>query len=462
LLARVRRTIEAHRLVEPGDRVVAAVSGGPDSVCLLHVLRALARRSHLALHVAHLDHGWRGEAGRRDAEFVRALAARWGLPATIEALPADRLARRGRSREEVAREARRAFLEAVADRVGARRIALGHTADDQAETVLLQLLRGAGARGLGGMRPADGRIIRPLLEVGRDAVAGYVARHRLATREDATNRDRRFLRNRIRHDLLPLLARRFNPRIREALTRTAALLRDEAAFLDEAGQRAAAGLVADEPDGAALPAAGLAGLAPALRRRVIREAVRRVRGDLRGLGHAHVEAIARLAAVPGAREARLPGGLVARRDGGIVRLTRGGRAGAVGPADYALAAEGETAAPAFGLRFVARTVGPGPPAGQARPARGPWVAHLDADRLAHPLRVRAWRHGDGMWPVGLGGRKKLQDLFVDAKVPRSARARTALVESGGAIAWVVGLRLDARFAAGPASRRVLILEAHPA
>ena len=243
LLSQVRKTIEEHDLLVAGESVVVGVSGGPDSLCLLHLLRHLSRAYDLTLHVAHLDHGIRGEESRVDAQFVADLARQWELPATVERADVPRLAEEeGLAIEEAARRARYRFLARVAGQVGASRIAVGHNADDQAETVLMHFLRGSGLAGLRGILPlsplgelrlgqserdsplaAELRLIRPLLEVPRSAIEAYCRDQELSPRFDRSNLDTTYYRNRLRHKLLPVLET-YNPNVREVLRRTAQVM----------------------------------------------------------------------------------------------------------------------------------------------------------------------------------------------------------------------------------------------
>src|SRR5207245_556021 len=217
-----------HAMLAGGETVLVAVSGGADSVALLHLLQSLAAEWQLRLHVLHVDHQLRADSAA-DADFVRALGVRLGVPVDVATVTVDR---RG-SLEDSARSARYAALETSAARIGAERIALGHTADDQAETVLMRLVQGAGVRGLSGVPPVRGRIIRPLIALRRSALEAELRRAGLSWVEDPTNRDPKFLRNRIRHELLPLLSDSYNPEIAAALVRMAALARETVTALDE-------------------------------------------------------------------------------------------------------------------------------------------------------------------------------------------------------------------------------------
>jgi tRNA(Ile)-lysidine synthase len=225
----LERTLRRHAMLAGGETVLVAVSGGADSVALLHFLVELAPAWRLQLHVLHVDHQLRPDSPA-DADFVRVFGARLGVPVDVVTVMVDP---RG-SVEAGAREARYAALEAAAARLGAHRIAVGHTADDQAETVLMRLLEGAGVRGLAGIPPVRGRIIRPLIDMHRAALETALGAAGVSWVEDPTNRDPKFLRNRIRHELLPLLADSYNPGIAAALTRVSALARDTVTALDRA------------------------------------------------------------------------------------------------------------------------------------------------------------------------------------------------------------------------------------
>jgi len=311
----MRKTIRLHRLVEPGQRVVVAVSGGADSVALLLALRGAAARLRIDVEGAHFHHGLRGADADADAAFVRELCDRLEIPLHL-GRPERPI--RGPGLEAAARRARYAFLAGAAERCSAVRIATAHTADDQAETVLMRLLRGSGADGLKGIRLRRGRIIRPLLECPRADVLDFLAASDEPFREDASNADRRFLRNRVRHEVLPVLAA-INPRVRAALARTAAVAQAEANYLERAARHALAGAGTVDEEG--LSVAALRHLPEPLQARVVRR-------WLAGAGCAHLSyerlrtvlAVAQTAA--GTRATGLPGGARVERVGGrlVVRL----------------------------------------------------------------------------------------------------------------------------------------------
>jgi tRNA(Ile)-lysidine synthase len=440
----VERTVAESGLIRSGSTLVVAVSGGADSVALLAALRAIARLKRLRLVVAHMEHGIRGAASRADAEFVAALARRWRIPARIGRCRAPLRAKRRRmSLEAAAREARYDFLSRVARETGADAVATAHTADDQAETVLMNICRGTGVAGLGGVPPAGTwrgvRIVRPLLFVGHAELVEYLTRGGIGWREDETNADDRFMRNRIRRQVIPMLAETLNPSIRAALCRLAEICRNEAEPI-EAATAARFGQAA-LPDGG-LSAQALRQDGPAMRANVLRRWLVSRGVPSRSVDH---DCIVRCEAVlsggSGSGTVPLCGGWEVVREYGVIRVRRGGAKRLV--------------------RFRARVACPGvtvvdPPgvvvrvsaqAGIVRPARAragdmPAEASLSAKRVGgHPLFLRSWRAGDRIRPYGMAGSRKVQDILTDQKVPREVRAGVPVLECDGEIVWIPGYRI---------------------
>ncbi len=457
LAERVLRAIERDRLIPRGGRVLAALSGGADSVALSSLLADGARAgSYSFAGLLHVNHQLRGAAAEADEAFCRELAEALGVPIVVERVDVAALARADRvSIEHAGHRARYAVFERVAAERGADAVATGHTRDDLAETVLLRLVRGAGPGGLAGIRPRAGCVVRPLLNVSRRELREHLEARGLHYREDESNRDLRMTRNRVRHRLLPLLAREFSPSIVEVLAREAAIARADADWIDRlANERAAAVVTCREGvvsvDGEALRAQPLA-----LARRIARGALERVsrRG---GVGFAHVERLLELAASPRSA-ADFPGSRAERRGACIIlqRASHGRRRMmAASGFEYRLTVPGEVAVPEAGLAISASRATTMP---ESFRARGGTVA-VAGGELTLPLTVRSWRPGDAFRPLGLGGRKKLQDFFVDRKVARRARGTIPIVtDARRGIVWVVGhgLSEDSRVTGGPAG--VLIL-----
>jgi len=443
----------------PGTGVLAAVSGGADSTCLLDLFRRLREESPFDLAVAHLNHSLRGSESDRDEEFVRSLTGRLGLPFHVRRLSPGSLEGSKDGLEAAARRVRRAFLEETARETGAKRVALGHTRDDQAETFLLRLIRGSGTRGLAGIYPVvDGLFIRPLLGAGRSDVEAYLKERSIPWLLDSSNADPGRTRNRIRSLLLPLLRGEFNPEIVPALSRTTEILREEEAYLDEVTCHLARRLLRREPSGVALSIPAVRVLHPALRRRLLRRALEEAggRGPAAPAGFEAVVALEELA-----REGRhgaavsLGGGLEARvlySDLSLLDTL----------SDLPLEGEvplpvpGEAALPGLGLRLKAREV-EASSIGDPRTGSAADRALLDADALPGPLLVRSRRSGDTFRPLGSAGEAKLKSYLIDRKVPRPARERVPLVVSGSRIAWVVGFQIDDRYKVTPGTRRILVL-----
>ncbi len=442
-----------------GVTLVVAASGGPDSTALLRCLHRLRDEHNLKLHAAHLNHDFRGAEADHDAAFVQRLADGLGLPCSIDKQdPIAYQRERGVSSfEQAAREMRYAFLSAVAASVGAAAAALGHTADDQAETALLHLLRGSGLHGLRGMaeaapwpwpEPQSGPLLfRPLLGVTKAAAAAYCRALGQPYREDSGNYLWRFTRNKVRHDLMPRLARDYNPRVREALTRLSRAAAEEVDYIEGELARRWPG-IADESEGAvAFSAGSLAALHPALQRQALRRAYAAVSGDARGLSESHLEAmLLLLRRQRGGRAIDLPRGVRALWEGGTLLLTRHDSPPTLPQftGEHAIRlpqTPGETRQAAIGgWHITLQAVEPGQPnpyAGQYPPK---FTARLNRDALGDFATVRTRRPGDRFRPSGMSGTKKLQDFFTDAKTPREQRDRIPLLVGERGIAWVAGHR----------------------
>ncbi len=460
-LAGVRRFFSEHPMA--GETVLAAVSGGPDSVCLLHVLCGLREELGIGLHIAHLDHRLRGEASNADAEYVRTLGKKLGVPTTVGTQDAAAYQKEHKlSPEEAAREVRYRFLAEAARDVGAGVIAVGHTADDRAETVLMNLIRGTGTRGLRALQPVSRRtfgrdtvtIFRPLLEVSREATEAYCQEHDLQPRLDASNLSLAPTRNRVRHALIPEL-KKYNPGIVAALLRTARLAGDDIDYLDAATAKLLPSLMVTGVGHAVLDRTGLAALPAAQRRAVLRAAILEVRGSLKDIEAGHVEDLVDALDKPAGTVIGLPDSLwfsieydrclVARDTAALCPLP-------VLKGEHRLAVPGVTRLP--GWEVTAEVVEAGR---EPHVESDTWTARLDYDAVAPALTVRPRRPGDRFEPLGAGGSRKLNRFMIDAKVPRAWRARVPVVATPEQVVWVAGWRIDERAKVAEATRRVLRL-----
>lgn len=435
LLESIRDTIKRHEMLAPGQTVVVGVSGGADSVALLHALWTLRDELELQIIVAHLNHGIRGVEADSDASFVEELAERLGLPSVIEKVDVPAVRRQlGLGLEEAARKVRYEFLEEVAVNARAARIAVAHTADDQVETVLLNIIRGTGPDGLTGMLPVRGKIIRPLIEVFRQDVESYLKENGLEWRTDVTNLDLYHARNRVRLELIPMLQERFNPRVKEAILSLSLIARDEAEVVRTATEQAFEAAVKEAgPVEVAFDAAVLGQYPRAIRRRCLRMAIETVKGDLRDVEYEQVERLVERLERGEKFTFTLPSGVIyAELSKGALRVFRKVEVPRV-KVTHELAVPGRTEAPELGVVLETAFVPP-----ETRP-ENPYQAVVDAGKLAGRLVVRTWEPGDRMTPLGMVGHKKLQDIFVDMKVDRNDRVTVPIIADEEKIVWVAGL-----------------------
>jgi len=457
---RILETVKRHGLVAPGDAILAAVSGGPDSVAMLCALLSLAERLNVRIEAAHLNHALRGEESDADEHYVSDLCKQLGVACTTGRIEVALQAREKRMGiEQAARAARYQFLEQVADRFGASRIAVAHTSDDQVETILLNLLRGAGSDGLAGMPIQRGRIIRPLLDVSRADVEKYCAERGLTPRVDSSNLALDATRNRIRHQVLPLLEKE-QPAIRSSLLRLASLLRRETTLLEQMAQRRLAKILLRRDAGCVvLDAPKLRRSDPALRARVIRAALREIRGGLADIEQVHVEAVAALIEGHSGRALHLPGSLVASYSQGQLVISNRPLPQPV-EMQHILEIPGAVTVPSLAIEIRARLLEQ--PAAVPPDSHRPFEAILDHAALRPPLVVRTWQPGDRFHPMGAPGTMKLHDFFINEKVPRHERRRVPIVADAQGIVWVVGHRIDERSRVTASTRVALALSATPA
>jgi len=466
----IRLFIDRHQLIAPGECVVVGVSGGPDSMALLHALDRLRRRERpaMSLHVAHLNHAIRGAEADEDERFVRDQAKALALPCTSERTDVPACAARWKlSIEEAARECRYAFFERVCLRTGARTLAVAHHADDNVETIVHRFFRGTGWRGLAGIRPCRPltpeshiRLVRPLLGVRRRQILDFLAAEGVAFRQDATNDAAVAARNRIRNELLPLAAGIANPQAAEAVLRLA----EQAAGLDEylrqTAERLLETVIIDRS-----PEALVLNTAPILRKRrvlqteVLRRAVVSLTGVEQDLGHRHLSALADLvAAGQSGRSLDLPGRVRATLSYGRLSLARRADDEPDEEFEIALAVPGRTSLPGLRLLIEASVEDLAPrqahEVAAVRPDDEEW---LDWDVLAPPLVVRSRRAGERFRPLGLGVEKRIAEFLLDEKIPRSVRDRVAVLADRNGVAWVIPVRIDDRARITPATRRILRL-----
>ena len=519
LESRVIAFIRRHALILPGETVVIGVSGGADSVCLLHLLAAWQEKLDIELHIAHLNHQLRGVESEEDARYVANLAAQLDIAITVERQDvAAYKSQRNCSIEEAARELRYAFLARVADDVGAHRVAVGHTRDDQVETILMHILRGTGTSGLRGLEACSPLpfcypelkakntglvVIRPLLDITREETMNYCQEHQLEPRIDSSNLSLSFLRNRLRLEMLPLL-RGYNPNVDQALLRLAEIAKDDNSFMEQQAFHLWDEVARQNGDAIYLDKGKIRDLPVALQRQILRLAVTKILGDTRDIEASHIETARSLLSKRVGKRTSLPHGLVcwSEYDDVVIRQIRGGEWVSIPvlQGEFPLEVPGETILPGWRvLANVSPVVGQIPSSiasrspedsevhspsviaspsfpviltlnevkgknlmalrtGSAEQSNGSFVADFDLHQAGNELFVRQRQPGDRFQPLGMTMPKKLQDFMVDAKVPLSWRDHIPIVCSAQQIVWVVGWRIDDRVKVTDVTKEVLRLE----
>ena len=458
VIQKVRGTVARYHMLKQGDTVLVGVSAGPDSVCLLYLLKELRQEYSLSLHIAHLHHGFRGSEADEDMRFVRAIGESLGIPVYAEHadIPAY-LKKTGLSKQAGARKVRYEFFSKAAEATGACRIAVGHTADDQVETFLMRLLKGAGPHGLSGIPPVRDKIIRPLIELTREEVIGFLSEKGIRYRIDSSNLSKVYLRNKIRLDLIPYLAKEYNPNIMSTLMRNLTILRDEDTFLDEYIQRLYPEMVIRRTEESIiLDAARLASLALPVQRRILRHAVESIAGEDAGaLSFRHIEDSLSLLDKDTSGEIHLPHDLRVRREGETLSVCLRPCTLQPPPYSYDIAIPGDTLIPEAGMTISA-VILDGPSYDKEVEGKKPYRVCFDMDKFSLPLVVRSRRPGDHFCPRGMGGkRKKIKEYFIDLKVLRKEREIIPVLASAEGILWIIGHRTDERFKASPSAEKIL-------
>lgn len=455
LVLTAKKTIKKYEMLQPGDRVVVGVSGGADSLALLHILWEIRRDFHLSLLVAHLDHGLRPEAGQ-EKSFVRKASADLGIPFFSRKVDVRQKQKEGGlTLQEAAREARYAFLLETAKSQKATKIALGHTADDQAESLVMRLLRGSGTRGLSGIPPVrDGIFIRPLIEVWREEVESFLKEKKVAYLSDPSNRSLHFLRNRVRHELLPIL-QQYNPRFRQTLVQMADLFRAEEEFWQKLLEEKYPSVVRSQKrDSITLDVPSLISRSLPLRLRIFRYAIEKLLGHLRRIRLSHILSIDGLLQNPEPNKSiQLPQGIGVAKSYQTLIFSKAKEE--VVPFEHSVPGPGYVEIPEIGrgMRFEVQARRPLVPFEDSK-----CVAVLDFDSIDFPLIIRSFQPGDRFQPLGMEGEKKVKDLFIDCKIPAARRKRIPLLFKEDRLLWVVGVRIDHRARLKPETRRVLRVE----
>lgn len=461
--AQVKDTIEAKGLIERWDKILVCVSGGPDSMALLHLLKDLIEDYNIKLVVAHLDHMLRGRQAIADANFVKKAAAKLNIPFIMERSNVRAIANSNKmSVEEAAREARYNFYQRAAEKIGATKIATAHTMDDQAETMLMRFIKGSGSLGLSGIpykrRLGDRWVIRPLLDIKRIDIEKYLKRRKISSRVDPTNLKTFYLRNKIRHILIPLLEREFNPKIKENLNLVAKNLSCEFNYLNAITHRLFKRLTSEMKAAIAVNVSDLLRQHVALQRLIVREIIYRLKGDLKRIAYKHWQEIESMLSGTGKTSIDLPDGLkVTKREGRLIFSKRGVTQKRITQLRKIVKLDipGEVIIPELGMKICSEIVRYTPKFKKGKKRKR--TEYINGDSITPPLKIRIRRKGDRMKPLGMRSFKKLHDIFVDEKVPRELRDKIPLIVSGNRILWAGGVKLSEDYRIDKNTKKVVKL-----
>jgi tRNA(Ile)-lysidine synthase len=454
VVEKFKNTVKEYDLISPGDRVLIAVSGGVDSTALLHLLASLRDEYKLSLHVTHLNHMIRKGDADLDVKYVKEISGKLSIPVTVEACDVQAMAKKRKMGLEVtARHVRYDFFERTAENIGATRIAVGHNADDNVETFLMRMLRGAGLKGLCGITPKRGKIIRPMIKCWRKELEEYVGSLKLVPRRDYTNYESKYMRNRVRMKLLPQL-RLYNLNIKEIILQTILLLTEDSGYLEtNAEEILSEVLVSDNGDEVRLNIEKIRALSFSMQGRIIRLAVEKVKGDLMEVSYVHIRDILKQLEANEGWELHLPAGVfVTGHHGELIFGRERPAMPEVQPFRYSVRIPGSVKIKELGKEFKATVEKE-----RGNSDSGNMV-YVDYAALGKTVTVRNRKDGDRFNPLGMDGTKKIQDLFVDEKIPAEQRDLIPIIESGGKVVWVGGVRLDDRAKVTDKTKKVVKLE----
>jgi tRNA(Ile)-lysidine synthase len=455
LEVQVRRTIRKNNMITAGEHVLVAVSGGADSIALLICLHKLAPHLGISLTAAHLNHRIRGAEADDDEEFVRRMCSDLAIPFVSEAMEVKQLADEAKQNlEEFARRKRYDFLRSTAHRIGAQKIAVGHSLNDQAETALFRFIRGSGIEGLSGIHPiVDDLVIRPLLECTRDSIRQYLKEQRIAYREDSTNADLRYARNRIRRELLPYLENNFNPRLASTIAREAGLARETWSFIEAQAMEAFNRLHCRIANGISIKVKGLLELHAALQKQVLRQALKACQGSLSGITAIHIQNLLSICATEhSGDQIKLPRGSMAVRQFEDLLLLK--RPLETCPEfNYRLDIPGKCHIAEIGA-WLQSTICSAPDL-KAMKGKRFMQAFLKPSHLPQSLTIRSRMPGDR---YGGSGHRKVKKMLIDGKIPQSQRSALPMVTTGDSVIWIPGFRPARGYESSPESKNSVRIE----
>lgn len=450
----VLATIDKNRMIESGDTVIVGVSGGADSLCLLHVLNTLKNELNIKVFAAHLNHQFRGIEADLDAEFVEQICTAWGIPHVIRSFDVSAYAKeKGLSSEEAGREIRYKLFDEVKEIVKGNKIAVAQNLNDNVETILMRLIRGTGLEGLKGIDAVRDDIIRPLLDQDRQSIEEYCRQNNLEPRIDKTNLQPIYLRNKIRLELIPYLKQRFNPNINDAVIRLGQVVREENNYLEQQTLELLKDLGEIREDGIAIKTESLKQLHPAMQKRLLRKAVESVANTLNGFEYKHFQGIIDLLDKSTRATIELPKDLKAYISYENLIICK-----KIENTDkkcyYKLKYDYDNFIVEINEMLSVKLISSEELTSVPKSFN---TIYIDADKIKHDLVIRNREQGDVFSPIGMKGSKKLKDYFIDKKIPREKRDQVLLLADGNEIVWILGSIISEKYKITPKTQNVIVL-----
>jgi tRNA(Ile)-lysidine synthase len=469
---KVLQTVKKFDMLSLNDRVLIGISGGPDSVTLLNILLSFKKRYNLSLFLAHLDHMLRGKESDEDVNFVKNLAQELGIPCEIKSCHLTKITRKEHlALEEAARKYRYKFFLETARKFKTNKIALGHNADDQVETVLMRFLRGSGLEGLMGIPPVRGKIIRPLIECSRAEIEEYCKENKIEYRVDSSNKEVVYFRNKIRLELLPLLSKSYNKNIKDIMLRLRTIISEVSEYLNQETELFFKEVVRREsPEMVIIDLKKITSLPLALKRRIIRKSIEVVKGNLYSISFRHSNEILKLTEYQlGEKEICLPDNLIAKKIYNKImiykkRISKDQKEEIPTPWEYDILIPGKTEIKSLGIKVEIKILDSTDIKSffcfTRKKLKGKFLEFIDYNKVKLPLKLRNRRSGDWFYPLKMEGLKKIKDFFIDNKIPKGYRDLIPiLVDGEDQIIWVMGMRLDDRVKIKSDTKKVLCVKA---
>ena len=455
MIKKVLKTIEKYKLLDKRDRVVVALSGGPDSTALLTALAQISKELDLSIIVAHYNHGLRGNSSDEEEKYSQEVTEKLGL-IFVSGKMDPKLRQKGVSPEDFYRQQRYQYLNKVAEDYNAQKIALGHNIQDQAETVLLNLLRGSGLEGLRGIRPLrEGKFIRPLIEVSRSEIIDFLSETEISYCQDSSNESEIYLRNKIRLELIPYLKEKFNPKIEENLAQMAEILRQDDDFIRNSVQEAMkSAYIKNHPDEISLNIEYIKGLLPAIRSRLFKKILENMIPEKNGISFSNIKDLERLSqGAESGKRITLPFGIEAKREYDNIILER--NKVSLKQVDY----EYPVNIPCkIHLKETNRTISIEKTFRDKMDLQSKNKVYLDLDKIQQPVILRNRRDGDRFHPLGMEGRQKIKSLFINQKIPRNRRNEVMLLVDQESVIWIENIHLSDRVKISLQTKKILVLE----